>query len=84
LSIQKPSTTDPVTVYVELLDEGTRCIRPTLAHPRDDGSYQLMATANYDPEAERWQFPPGAVVRCSREIWSSGEVLVARVRAPTK
>jgi hypothetical protein len=53
LSIQRPSTNDPVTVYVELIDEGTRCIRPTLAEPRDDGSYLLMATANYDPEDER-------------------------------
>ena len=47
-----------MTVYVELINEGTRYIRPTLAEPRDDGSYLLMATANYNPEDERWQSHP--------------------------
>ena len=70
-----------MTVYVELINEGTRCIRPTLAEPRDDGNYLLMSTANYDPEDERWQFPPGTLVKCWRETWSGGEVLVARERA---
>ena len=43
-----------MTVYVELINEGTRYIRPTLAEPRDDGNYLLMTTVNYDPEDERW------------------------------
>ena len=79
-----------MTVYVELINEGTRYIRPTLAEPRDDGSYLLMATANYNPEDERWQFPPGhsrEVLEGDLERWRSarcaGAGRVAVVRCAT-
>lgn len=65
-------------VYVELLDEGTTCLRPTRAEPTDGTTYRLLATPDYDPEAEHWAFLPGAIVRCRRERWGGDEVLVAR------
>ncbi len=67
-------------VFVELLDEGTTCLRPTFAVILRDGTYRLLPTPAYDPDNEHWEFPPGTVVRCRRERWSSGEVLVARER----
>jgi hypothetical protein len=74
------SSTEPQTIFVELLDEGTVCLRPTQGVPLGDGRYRLLPTANYDPEDEHWQFPPGCVVRCRTEAWSGKEVLVARER----
>jgi hypothetical protein len=48
----------------------------------DDGKFKVLATENYDPDAEQWEFPPGSIVRCRYEELSVGtnprEVLVAR------
>ena len=66
-----------VTVYVELLEEGTLCLRPVGALVRGD-VYTLVAPPDYDPQIERWAFPPGSRVRCRSERWSGGVVLVAR------
>jgi hypothetical protein len=81
MSAAMDSDTDPQTVYVELLDEGTACLRPTLAQSLGEGRYRLMPTPEYDPADEHWQFPPGSIVRCRKEVWSGGEVLVARETA---
>ena len=66
-----------VTVYVELLEEGTVCLRPVEAVVRGN-VYTLIAPPDYDPQSERWAFPPGSRVRCRAEPWSGGVVLVAR------
>jgi hypothetical protein len=42
------SSTEPQTIFVELLDEGTVCLRPTQGVPLGDGRYRLLPTANYD------------------------------------
>lgn len=64
------------TIYVYLLDEGTDCWRPVSAeHIRDD-VYQISGEAP-DPENEKWEFLPGAVVRCRQQKLSGGECLVA-------
>jgi len=42
------------SVFVELLDEGTRCIRPVPSVPMGGDRYRLLATTNYDPEDEHW------------------------------
>jgi hypothetical protein len=49
------------TVYVRLLDEGTDVWRPVLATPLGD-MYRLEGPK---PDDERWQFEPGALVRCT-------------------
>lgn len=69
-----------VVVYVELLDEGTTCIRPTRGIPSGKGAYRLLATPGYDPRDERWVFPPGTMVQCKHETWEGQDVLVARER----
>ena len=67
-------------VYVPLLREGTPVVRPTQAVPLGDGRFRVLATLNYDPDDETWEFPPGSIVRCRKETWSGNEVLVARER----
>ncbi|MBI4346712.1 MAG: hypothetical protein HY553_07635 [Elusimicrobia bacterium] len=64
-----PQTT---TVYVQLLDEGTPCSRPTQAEPLGDGRYRLLPAPHYDPEDERWEFPPGSIVRTELRKDGSG------------
>lgn len=53
-----------VTVFVELLEEGTPTIRGTRAIDMGDSTYKLLPTENYDPEDEIWEFLPGSIVRC--------------------
>ncbi len=72
------SGVEPQEVFVELLDEGVTCFRPTRADPLGDDKYRLLAPPDYDPENEYWAFPPDSVVRCRKEKLSGGEVLVAR------
>lgn len=65
-------------VYVRLLDEGTDVLRPTRALPLGDSRYRLFPSVDYDPDIERWEFPPGSTVRCVLEVWEGMMVLVAR------
>ena len=55
------------TIYIYLLDEGSDCYRPTQGIPLGNYVYQILATPDYDPEDEHWQFPPGSIVRCVLE-----------------
>jgi hypothetical protein len=64
-------------IYIPLLDEGTAVLRPTQGVPLGGGLYQVLATPNYDPEDEHWMFPPDSIVRCTIEMRSGEEVLVA-------
>jgi len=66
-----------VKIYVELLDEGTPCRRPTFAEDLGSNKYKVLPTPKYDPENEVWQFIPGAVVRCETRNDSEGEYLYA-------
>lgn len=71
------------TIYVRLLNEGTECVRPVLAVRIDDLTFVVILTQQYKPEVEDWEFAPGSVVKCHKEIWrgpgdEENEVLVAR------
>jgi hypothetical protein len=59
-------------IYVRLLNEGSPASRPTQAQVLENGFYKLLATPNYDPTDEEWEFPPGAVVR-AKAIARDGE-----------
>jgi hypothetical protein len=71
-------------IYIYLLDEGTDVWRPTDAEVLSDGSYRVLPTPDYDPEDEKWQFPPGSRVICEKRKLSEGNVLVAVRDAATK
>ena len=64
-------------IYVHLLDEGTTVIRPAQGEQLAGNLFRLLATPDYDPADEHWQFPPGSIVRCITEKWGGDEVLVA-------
>jgi hypothetical protein len=72
------SNTEPETVFVELLGEGTKCVRPVSGLRMGEGTYKLQPTPDYDADDEHWEFPPGSIVRCRKEVWNGDEVLVAR------
>ena len=60
-------------VYVRLLDEGTDVWRPVSATALPDGAFQLGEPDGYDPEAEIWEFPPHAKVKCASKIFADGQ-----------
>jgi hypothetical protein len=68
---------DTLTFYVRLLDEGTRTSRPAQASRVGTDSFKLLATPNYDPEDEHWEFPPGSVVRCEAREHEGERYLLA-------
>lgn len=74
---QDSTTTKPIAIYVALLDEGTDVCRTTLAEPVGSGLYRLLPTADYDPEDEIWEFPPGSIVRCEERQGREGTYLLA-------
>ncbi len=59
-----------VEIYVRLLDEGVACSRPTEALDLGNGLFKMLATPDYDAEAEHWEFPPDSIVRCE---WKSSD-----------
>ena len=64
-------------IYVPLLDEGTNVWRPTLAQRLIDGSHLVLQSPGYDPDDEKWEFPPGSRVVCELKRLSKGRVLAA-------
>jgi hypothetical protein len=56
-----------VKIYVNLLNEGTPCARPTDALTLGNGLYELLAAEGYDPNIEHWEFRPGTIIRGKEE-----------------
>ena len=71
------SSTDPIVLYVPLLNEGTDVLRPTTGVVLGPDMVQVLATVDYDPAVEEWEFPPGTKVRWVSEHRGGREVLVA-------
>ncbi len=49
------NTNERVTVYVQLLNEGTIAFRPTTGVITSPNTVELLATDDYDPEDENWE-----------------------------
>jgi hypothetical protein len=77
MSAETDSTTKRIRLFVRLLNEGTEVSRPTDALDLGNGLYKLLATANYDPEDEIWEFPPGSIVKGEVRSGTSGKYLMA-------
>ena len=73
-------STDTVEIYVPLLNEGTDVLCPTKGLVIRPNIIQVIATADYDPTIEEWEFPPGCTVRCVTESKGGRTLLVARSR----
>jgi hypothetical protein len=67
-----------VEIYVNLLEEGTACSRPTQAQVLEHGLFRLLPTDSYDPDDEHWEFPPGSIVR-GREVRRDGKSIFLAV-----
>jgi hypothetical protein len=65
------------TVYVRLLAEGTEICRPTRALDEGAGLFRLLPPPDYDPEDEKWEFPPNSLVRVERRLSEGETILVA-------
>ena len=65
-----------VRIYIPLLNEGTPVIRPTNGEQIEQDVFRVLPAAH--SETEEWQFPPGTLVRCAKEVWSGRERLVAK------
>jgi hypothetical protein len=66
-----------VKIYVRLLGEGSEAARPTTAILLENGSFKILATPDYDPEDEYWEFVPGEIVRCEKRASETGDYLLA-------
>ena len=74
------SSVNAVELYVPLLNEGTDVLRPTTGLLLGPDLVQVLATKDYNPTTEKWQFPPGSKVRCVSETRGGRKLLVARQR----
>ncbi len=62
-----------VEIYVELPEEGSPTIRPTMAVYLGEGLYEVLSAPDYDPEDEVWEFPPGSIVRVEKRVGFDGK-----------
>lgn len=74
------SPTNSVEIFIPLLNEGTDVLRPAQGLVLGPHEVQVLATPDYDPTIEEWEFPPGSKVQCAPEIRGGRELLVARQR----
>ena len=65
------------TIYIQLLDEGTKVFRPVPALAIRSNVYEVKGIEVYDPEDETWEFPPGSYVLVEVQKLGGEYVLVA-------
>jgi hypothetical protein len=78
MSEQTVLSTNEMVLYIPLLNEGTNVLRAAKGLAIGQDTARVLATADYNPELEDWQFPPGSTVRFTKENHSGREILVAR------
>jgi hypothetical protein len=76
MSADQGSNTE--VIYIPLLEEGVPVLRPTRGRSFRKDEFLVLPTSNYDAETELWEFLPGSIVSCVRELHDAGEILVAR------
>lgn len=75
-----PFAPEALEVFIPLLNEGTDVLRPTTGLFVGREVVRVLATPDYDPDVEEWEFPPGTEVRYVSEVRDGREFLVARER----
>ena len=79
MSAVTASSTETVTVFVRLLDEGTDVWRPVEARRVSSATFRLADGAV--PTDEVWSYAPGEIVVAEARDQGGGPVLVAVARA---
>jgi hypothetical protein len=69
------------TVSVRLLEEGTEVFRPVPAVLLTDSRYVLGGQEIFQPDDEKWEFPPGTTVITESRVLSGDIVLIAVAKA---
>lgn len=64
-------------IFVPLLGEDVEVWRPAPAWKIGADTYIVLRPDTYDPEVERWEFPPGSTVDCENRKLSDGVILAA-------
>ena len=67
----------PEKIFIALLDEGVDVWRPAPAWRVDGSTYIVLRPDGYDPDEERWEYPPGSTVHCEVRTVSDGTILAA-------
>ena len=77
-----PSPT--ATIAVRLLREGRGAWASAIGRRVGPTSFEILRPADYSPDAEAWEFPPGSVVVCDwrRDRGEPNLLAVARAVAP--
>lgn len=65
-----------VDVYVKLSKDGAE--RPAKALSLRQGLYKILPTPDYKPETQKWEFPPGSVVRIEEVTKDGKQSFIAR------
>lgn len=64
------------TIYVGIQKAGIERLTPVAAIPLAGDMFQITPQP-YDRLSEKWEFPPGTIVRCHAFLLGHREVLVA-------
>ena len=81
MSAEKISNTETDVIYIPLLNEGTSVFRPAEGLRLGKNIFKVLATEEYDPEDEEWEFPPETLVRCETEFRNGEKLLIAKAKA---
>lgn len=65
------------TIYIQLLNEGTKVYRPVPAIEIQKGIFKINGFEIYNPEDEIWEFPPNTYVIVEEQYFDGKNVLVA-------
>lgn len=74
----KIKTEDKPLIYIPLLEEGTPTMRGTEYISLGQDLYKILATSNYDPLDEVWEFLPDSVVKGRKtKGYKGNDILIA-------
>lgn len=52
-----------IEIYINLLEEGIAVRRPAMAEVINESLCKILPIPNYNPDDEKWEFPPGTLVQ---------------------
>lgn len=73
-----------VTIYIQLLDEGSIAYRPTKGEEICPGIYKVLPTNDYNPDDEKWEFLPGTFVNCEMKALTGENGKIEKCLVATK
>ena len=66
-------------IFIPLLHEGVNVLRPTFGEELSEDIFKVLPIDKYDSEDEDWEYPPGSIVKCEKQI-KNGKVLLVAIR----